>query len=76
MATTILAMFAPTITPLTTREEFKMTDEKGKESLALDVEKQKEFEEKIKAIKDKVRRIYFLDISGCCLTNFMFYTAL
>ena len=67
--------FAPTIIPLTAfaREKFKMADEKVsttvKESLALDIDKQKEFEKKINEMKDKVRGIYLLDISGCCVTK-------
>jgi hypothetical protein len=34
---------------------------KGKESLALDVDKQKEFEEKIKGMKDKVPGFHLLN---------------
>jgi hypothetical protein len=34
--------------------------QKVKESLALDAEKQKEFEEKVKGMKHKVSEIYFL----------------
>ena len=58
---------APTITPLATRVTIsKMAAEEVppnvKGSLALDAGKQKEFEEKVKRIKDKVSGIHLVDI--------------